>query len=155
MAKTSSLKSKLVADFPAIQFEASDDFYWSPLTTTVYHGPLRSQHDKQILLHETAHALLDHLEFTRDIDLLRIEREAWDYAQTTLAPRYDVEIDEDTVESMVDTYREWLHARSRCPHCSLTGIQTDGTTYHCLGCNQNWRVNEARRCGLKRYSLSH
>lgn len=154
MAKTSSLKNKLVADFPTVHFVESDDFYWSPSTKTVHYGTISSVQDELTLLHEAAHAVLDHRQFNRDIELLKIEREAWDYVSEVLAPQYGLTVDTAAIEDMIDTYREWLHARSQCPRCSLTGIQTDTSLYHCLGCAQDWRVNEARRCGLKRYSIT-
>lgn len=154
MAKIDSLVKQLQADFPAISLKPSDDFYWSPSTKTVYFQPDSPSNGNATLLHEMAHAILDHRDFKRDIDLLKIEREAWEYARDTLASRYGVTVEIDTVEMMIDTYREWLHARSTCPSCRMTGIQTKGSTYHCLGCNRDWRVNDARRCGLKRYSLT-
>ena len=154
MAKTNSFVVKLTGDFPDIHFVSSDDFYWSPSTKTVYTASVKNDQDRVTLLHEVAHALLDHRHFARDIDLLRVEREAWDYAKKTLAPRYDVMFDNDLMEDMLDSYRNWLHARSTCPLCSLTGLQTGTATYHCLGCAHDWRVNDARRCGLKRYALT-
>lgn len=154
MAKTNSLVAKLKADFPDIHFKVDDDFYWSPSTKTVHTAPVKNTDDARMLLHEVAHAILGHSHFKRDIDLVKIEREAWDYVQKTLAPRYAVPASDDDIEDMLDTYREWLHARSTCPHCSMTGIQTDTSLYHCLGCGYDWRVNDARRCGLKRYSLA-
>lgn len=154
MAKISSFVAKLKTDFPTVSLEASDDFYWAPSTRTVYFNPDSPLTSRATLLHEMAHALLDHRHFERDIDLLKIERDAWEYARDTLGPRYDITIKEGTIEDMVDTYREWLHARSKCPQCAMTGIQTKGPTYHCLGCDYSWRVNDARRCGLKRYSLT-
>lgn len=155
MAKINSLVARLQADFPAVTFALSDDFYWSPRTATVFYAEKNGDDGKITLLHELSHALLDHRQFKRDIDLLKIEREAWDYARDALAPRYGLTIDEEIVERMIDTYRDWLHARSTCPTCSMTGVQTAELTYHCLGCNQDWRVNDARRCGLKRYSVKH
>jgi len=155
MAKISSLKNKLERDFPQLRLEASDDFYWSPSTSTVHYGTVSDDREALTLLHEVAHALLGHRNFKRDIDLLKIEREAWDYVRDVLGPKYGLKTDEEVVENAIDTYREWLHARSKCPHCSLTGIQTGDSQYHCLGCDRDWLVNDARRCGLKRYSLSH
>lgn len=155
MVKTNSLVARLKKDFSGIRFEQSDDFYWSPNTSTVYFTPVKSTEDKLTLLHEVAHALLGHNHFKRDIDLIRIERAAWDRVRDELAPNYDIHATEDDIEDMLDTYREWLHARSTCPHCSMTGIQTDGALYHCLGCGHDWRVNDARRCGLRRYSLTN
>jgi hypothetical protein len=152
MVKTNSLAVKLTRDFPKLHFETGDDFYWSPSRKTVFLGSLQSSHDAITALHETAHALLSHKHFARDIDLLKIEREAWEYAARELAPRYSLVIDPEFIEDMLDTYRDWLHARSTCPNCSLTGVQTAESLYRCVGCGNEWRVNDARRCGLRRYS---
>jgi hypothetical protein len=154
MAKISSLVAKLQRDFPSLHIEVGDDFYWSPSTATIHTTPVNSREDKLTLLHEVGHAVLGHAHFNRDIDLIKIERAAWDYVRDTLAPRYGIKASEDDIEDMLDTYREWLHARSTCPQCRLTGIQTEADRYHCVGCGNDWRVNDARRCGLKRYSLT-
>lgn len=153
MAKTSSFAAKVAADFPEVRMVRSDDFSWSPVEATVYAPPLRTATDRLTLLHEVAHALLDHRHFARDIELLKLERQAWEYVAERLAPLYGLELDEGLVEDSIDTYREWLHARSTCPSCSQTGLQTGSRTYRCLGCDRTWRVNDARRCALRRYSL--
>ncbi len=154
MAKTNSLARKLKSDFPEIRFEKSDDFYWSPTTKTVFVSELSTEEDELTLLHEVAHAVLNHQEYSRDIELLKIERQAWDYVKTKLASKYGVTYDEDHAETMIDSYRDWLHERSTCSHCLASGIQISDHTYRCLGCSYQWRVNDARRCGLKRYALN-
>jgi hypothetical protein len=154
MEKINSLVAKLRAAYPEVTFEASDDFYWSATTKKVHYETNPAPEGAVMLLHETAHALLGHSQFDRDIDLLKLEREAWDYARETLATRFDIAIDEEQIEDMIDTYRNWLHARSTCPHCSMTGVQTGDHEYHCVACEHDWRVNDARRCGLKRYSVT-
>lgn len=154
MAKTNSLVNKLIADFPDINFEKSDDFYWSPTTKTVFMDSVRAKTDELTLLHEVAHAVLNHQHYSRDIGLLKIEREAWDYARTVLTGRYEVSYDEDHAETMIDSYRDWLHSRSTCSQCCANGIQTGDHSYRCLGCSHEWRVNDARRCDLRRYSLN-
>jgi hypothetical protein len=155
MAKISSLVAKLQKDFPNLHFEQGEDFYWSPAHSTIHFAPIRTPEEELTLLHEVAHALLGHSHFDRDLDLIRIEREAWDHVRDTLGPRYGINASEDDIEDMLDTYREWLHARSTCPQCRLTGIQTDSAKYHCVGCGHDWRVNDARRCGLRRYAITH
>lgn len=155
MAKTNSLVASLTKDFTHITFVADTDFFWSPLEKAVHYGPLASDRDHLTLLHEISHAHLKHQAYRRDIDLVKMEREAWEYVREVLGPRYRHDVDDDTIEEAIDTYREWLHARSRCPQCSQTGIQSDASSYHCLACGSDWRVNEARRCGLKRYSTTN
>ena len=103
MAKTSSLVAKLQKDFPTISFEQSEDFYWSPTVSTVHFGPIRTPEDTLTLLHEVAHAHLGHSHFNRDLDLIHIEREAWDHVRDVLGPRYSIQATEDDIEDMLDT----------------------------------------------------
>ena len=41
---------------------------------------------------------------------------------------------EDFVQEKLDTYRDWLHAKSKCKKCGLTGYQTKDGKYHCPRC---------------------
>lgn len=150
MPSTTSLIDKLRHDFPRITFTASSTFHWSPDEQTIFYAePI----DAASLLHEVAHGVLSHTRYAYDIELLQMERDAWDYTLTTLAPRYATRIDRDQTEAMLDTYRDWLHDRSLCPTCDATGVQTAEHTYTCLSCRENWKVNEARSCALRRYKL--
>lgn len=143
---TTSLAKQLHSDFPAITFTAGDIFMWSPQNQQVTYV---AGDNCQSLLHETAHALLHHSHFSRDIELLDMERQAWDHARE-IAPRYGISIAIDTVEGHLDTYRSWMHKRSLCPRCNLNGIQTSQQQYSCLSCHHVWRVNDARSCRLER-----
>lgn len=147
-----SLLAKLSVDHPSILLVASDDFRWSASERTVFYDT--TSKDSATLLHEVAHALLDHRGYDKDIQLIEMEQEAWEYARTILAPRYDVTITESVTQDSLDTYRDWLHARSTCPHCQATGLQIKKNRYKCLACTRQWRVNEARLCALRRYSLA-
>ncbi|HET7630475.1 MAG TPA: hypothetical protein VFK03_03815 [Candidatus Saccharimonadales bacterium] len=152
MAKIAWLVERLRADHPDLSFTASDDFRWSHSEGAVYFAPDDSADSLACLLHETAHGLLGHKDFKFDIDLLKLERAAWVYARDRLATRYDVAIDDELVEESLDSYRDWLHDRSLCPRCGLTGLENDDKTYGCLNCRTTWQPNDARRCGLKRYT---
>lgn len=149
MVKTASLVKALRKAFPELSFEVSDDFRWSPDEMTVYY----CNDSPENLLHETAHGLLKHIDYDRDINLLKLERDAWTYARDGLGPRFEVEISEDLIEDALDSYRTWLHARSLCPDCMQSGIQNSDNTYLCLGCDKTWRTNDARRCELRRYKI--
>ena len=81
-----------------------------------------------------------------------MERAAWDKA-VLIALDFGQTIDTNTVESTLDSYRDWLHARSTCPNCQATGLQIKKQTYSCPACRHTWRVNEARICALRRFSL--
>jgi hypothetical protein len=153
MPSTPSLLERVTDDFPDISFTSGELFEWHPSDTTVvfdHDDPYFNAH----LLHEIAHALLKHSTYERDIDLIAMERDAWQHARLELAPRYDVQIPADILHHDMDTYREWLHARSLCPACGSNGIQIKKQEYKCVTCRESWRVNEARTCQLRRYRLT-
>ncbi len=149
MASISSLVARLKTDYPQFRFVSGDDFRWQPDTATISYSTVHGSAAE--LLHELAHAKADHRDFSHDVRLIEMERDAWQLARSELAPRYQTSIDDDTVEAALDTYRDWLHARSLCPNCKATGIQAGRTQYRCLACLASWRVNDARHCALRRY----
>lgn len=152
MPSTRSLLNQLRSDFPGFRFEKSTGFWWSTTNRTIHVDPLADNHEV-FTLHELSHAILGHQDYEYDIDLIKLERDAWEYARNTLASEYNITINERIIQENLDTYREWLHARSSCPDCEATGLQTRQQTYRCLACGHTWRVNEARLCALRRYSL--
>ncbi len=149
MPSITPLINQLRSDYPQFIFKESPDSYWSHDEKTIYYnaGP----DSVSLILHELAHGLLDHVDYKRDIELIAMEREAWDKAKE-LTDKYNLVIDNNFIQSNLDTYRDWLHARSTCPKCNATGMQTKPNIYSCLACNHKWTVNEARTCALKRYS---
>ncbi len=149
MPSIPSLIQKISSDFPQFSFVAGDDFHWSHQDQTVTYRPDGSVEE---LLHELGHATLAHTDYSRDIELLEIERAAWSAAQT-VALRYQITIDDDILQDALDTYRDWLHARSTCPTCRATGLEIKKHLYHCPACRGEWRVNEARICALRRRTL--
>jgi Uncharacterized Zn-ribbon-containing protein involved in phosphonate metabolism len=147
----SSLIHKLKTVHPDISFVEAEQFSWSPTTRTILfnrgipHAPL-------LLLHELSHASLDHREYRRDIELIAMETAAWEKAKEH-AQEYKVRVYEAVIQDHLDTYREWLHARSSCPNCSANGYQSETLQYECPACAHTWKVNEARLCALRRYSV--
>lgn len=152
MPSTHSLFKRLQVDFPEFRFLDATGFWWSP-SDQIIHLDTSAEYTEHYSLHELSHALLGHQDYRYDIDLIKLERDAWDYAKNTLAPRYDMNLQDHVIQDNLDTYREWLHARSTCPDCEATGLQTRQQHYRCLDCGHTWRVNEARLCALRRYSL--
>lgn len=122
---------------------------WEPLDRTIRYCEGCTDAE---LLHELGHALEGHSDYSRDIILLGLERDAWRRARA-IARTYGIVIDDDTIDHHLDTYRDWLHARSTCPVCDASGIQTAAKLYECLACRAKWSVNEARSCGLQRHQL--
>lgn len=155
MESTTSLVKKLqganlvTRQGKTISFQQGDGFYWDPKSTTVLYDS-KEPNSQQLLLHELGHALSGHGAYNHDIELIAMERAAWEQA-LQISEHYDVTISEDLVEEYLDSYRDWLHARSLCPHCAATGVQTARSTYQCLNCHCIWQVNDARSCGLRRY----
>lgn len=153
MPSTRSLLRQLRLDYPDITFTAADDFRWSPSKQTLYY--MDTEDAGAFILHELAHASLQHTTYNKDIELIQCERDAWQLATNTFAKTYNVTIDSTLVQDNLDTYRDWLHARSTCPSCTATGVQTKQQLYHCVACRHDWTVNEARNCQLRRYSAAH
>lgn len=122
---------KLASDFSRFRFVVGRKFAFRPPRTIVL-GPLEES-ARLLALHEVGHALCGHRNFRIDVERLRMESEAWEKARE-LADTYEVPIDEELIESELDTYRDWLHQKSRCPVCGLTRFQTPDATYHCPRC---------------------
>lgn len=159
MVKISSLIETLINNYPSENvsfvtptFITGEDFSWNHHTNTITYAP-HDPHANELLLHEFGHAVLGHQDYVRDVTLLDIERTAWDKASELAASGHvpHISIAPELIDEALDTYRDWLHARSLCPACEATGIQTGVETYTCLACSTNWRVNEARTCALRRY----
>lgn len=150
MRAISSLVKKLAANYPDLKFAIAKTAHWSSTEKTVYYNP-EEPHASWTLLHETAHALLNHDNYCRDIDLLKMERDAWNYANGTLAPVYGIAIATNFIEVHLDTYRDWLHAKSTCPTCSSTGFEHRKHSYRCLHCGSAWRTNAGTAAQIRRY----
>jgi predicted RNA-binding Zn-ribbon protein involved in translation (DUF1610 family) len=149
MPSTATLLSSLKSNYPQFSFKKGDNFLWSSSDNTIYYDNI-TENRSIFLLHELSHALLGHASYTSDIQLITMERQAWDYT-IKLAPKFNITISNDIVQSNLDSYRDWLHTRSTCPACQATGLQTKEYTYKCPACGHKWQVNEARTCALRRY----
>ncbi len=142
------LLQKLKSHHPAIEFVPGSRFSWSPVKNQVVYKVPDDKLDKVSvwsLLHELAHALLGHNNFSSDFELLSLEAQAWSKANE-LAKKYGHTIDDDHIQDCLDTYRDWLYARSSCPFCSSCSLQTDSKTYACFNCGGSWQVSASRLC---------
>ena len=122
---------KIKSDFLEFRFIDGKKFAFRPPKTIVI-GPAEPQ-DDILLLHEVSHALLGHKNFKMDIERLKMESEAWEKAKE-LAKKYNASIDEEFIQDELDTYRDWLHNKSKCRVCGLTCYQTPDGAYHCPRC---------------------
>jgi len=150
MSSTISPIERFTRDYPTLRFQEGTDFLWNPADRIIFYDPL-DPHVNEHLLHELSHAELGHITYESDIELIALERDAWYHAKKVLAPLFSLQITSDVVEDDLDTYRDWLHARSLCPQCKQNGIQTDDREYTCLICQAKWKVNQAMGCALRRY----
>jgi len=147
-----NLKSSAAAEpqLHSLTLKKGELFSWNYTACAITYNP-DIENTEAYLLHEFSHALLGHKEYAKDIELLNMERAAWDKA-LIIADTFNVDIGEDLIEESLDTYRDWLHNRSTCPNCSATGIETSNQLYECVACHTTWHVNEARDCSLRRYT---
>lgn len=149
LVKTLKSSAQAIDHLKRLTFKKGETFGWSHTACAITYAPA-APHSDIYLLHEFGHALYNHKSYSSDVELLHIERKAWDAAQT-LGKEYDIQIDEQIIEDAMDSYRDWLHSRSRCPACEATGVQVKPYEYACLACRTTWKVNEARTCALRRY----
>jgi len=135
---------KLGNDYPQFCFKAGKQEYWSPKTNTITFNPKRKFAELSYsVLHELAHALLEHKNYQSDFELLKMEAEAWELAAMT-GKKYGVKIDYEHIQNCLDTYRDWLHRRSTCPTCGMHVLQSDISTYRCFNCQTAWKVSAGR-----------
>lgn len=149
LAKKLKSRASLESHLHSLTLTKGELFSWDYTACAITYQP-EAASAAAYLLHEFSHALLRHTTYRQDIDLIKMERAAWDNA-LSIASDYGVAISDDVIESAIDTYRDWLHNRSLCPNCGAAGVQVDDDQYSCISCHTNWHVNEARTCALRRY----
>lgn len=141
---------------PEIIFIESNNYYWSPRNKSIHfdNDLLTQQKGQWALLHEVAHAQLKHDSYLNDAGLIKLEVQAWQKAVIT-ADELSISIDQEHIQSCLNTYRDWLYARSTCPTCSLNSIQVLSTTYVCLNCSTRWTVSHSRFCRPYRMKIQN
>lgn len=132
-----TLLEKIKLDYPNVKFISSDFFSYSFSNQSINLN-LNDINLPTLLLHELAHYCLKHKMFKYDIELLDMERKAWEYASNTLAPKYKVAINTECKEESIESYRNWIYERSKCPNCQSTGFQNKDASYTCIDCNTTW-----------------
>jgi hypothetical protein len=137
--------NKLKKDYPDIKFRAAKQFSWSPVTQEVLYATGNNKTGRWSVLHELSHALLEHNSYMYDYELIQLEMEAWEKAQK-IAANYQQVIDEEHIQNCLDTYKDWLFRRCRCPVCETQGIQDKPTLYRCFNCHAIWHVTASRFC---------
>lgn len=134
----------LKRDFSQFDFKPGDSDHWSPRTNTIsYYSSQKNKDFQYGILHELAHALLDHTNYSSDFELLKMESLAWHKA-AQIGRRYGIKISEEYIQNCLDTYRDWLHRRSSCPVCKNHSLQINKRTYRCFNCQSQWQVSLRR-----------
>jgi hypothetical protein len=141
------LLQSLKERFPDLLFVAGRSFCWSPATQQIYYSSTHTGPSAAwSLLHETAHALLKHTAYNLDFELLTLEIAAWQKAKE-LSKEFSLGIDDEHIESCLDSYRDWLYRRSVCPSCGTQTLQLDTSNeYRCFNCRTSWLVAPSRFC---------
>lgn len=144
MSKTLKL---ILSDFSKINFVEDETFVWSPADKLIKYDPgqINTEPGLWSLLHEIGHAELDHDNYQDDLELLMMEVAAWKKAKE-IALNYEMKIDQEHIDICIDSYRDWLHTRSKCVECGTHSLQSDNVTYHCHNCGTSWNVPASRMC---------
>lgn len=138
-AEVNKLFERLQKDYANLRFLQGKKFAFRPGegSGTVIFEAIEEWKDVQeyqlCLLHEVGHALLEHKNFKMDAERVKMECAAWEKARE-LCAKYGIEYNEEVAQGRLDSYRDWLHQRSRCRNCGLTRFQTRDGEYHCPGC---------------------
>lgn len=150
------LNMELTKTFSQFQYVVGSVFQWSPATSTItfIESQVTNPSGQLSLLHEISHGLLGHQQFESDIQLVRMEVEAW-MKTKQIASEMEIPYDDSSVEHCLDTYRDWLDARSRCPDCDQTGLQQSNQKYRCVACGELWRVPLQQSCTVKRFRFKY
>ena len=145
---------QLQTDYPEFTIKTGSRFKFRPPRTIILNPketyldpqtgqnqPLPLQFFALFSLHELGHALCRHKDYNTSIERLKIESQAWQMAKTVVQnhPEYQkkfgINYDQNFAEAQLDTYRDWLHNKSKCPRCGLTRFQTPDHLWHCPLCN--------------------
>lgn len=144
VALIKELVAQLQQDYPQFMFEEGPQEHWSPRSNTITYNPSQELEELSCgLLHELAHALLNHRTYDSDLELLKLEAQAWELA-SKIGRKYKLKIDQDHIQNCLDTYRDWLHQRSTCPGCATHVIQASARSYQCFNCKTSWEVSSGR-----------
>lgn len=140
---------QVIADHQQFSFQPSSLFKWSPSDKTIYYSEITDDRSIWTLLHELGHALLEHMAYHTDIELIQMERAAWHKA-CMVAQSYNLTISSDYIEDCMDTYRDWINKRSTCPVCSNVSLQHPSGIYSCFNCLATWSVPSSQLCRIRR-----
>lgn len=125
----------LKSTYPDFTFRPGRKFLFRPPKSIRY---LESDENfRLLLLHELAHALLGHFTFSRSLERLEIERDAWEKTRK-LCEIHHVPFDESLAEAELDTYRDWVHQKTLCKTCGSTCLEVNSESLFCPFCQRTY-----------------
>ena len=139
--------TSLKQDFPDFHFTYGKRFSFRPPKTIVI-GPYEGDKTPLLVFHELGHALSGQYAYKTAIERLKIESIAWSegkkaYEKCLASGRYSLPLwDDDFVEANLDTYRDWLHTKSKCKICGLNMFQNQNGTWICPYCSTYYPQNQ-------------
>jgi len=132
---------ELTAEFPRFSWRLGSRFKYHAGSIFIDKNSIvQMPYFALLTLHELGHALCHHAHYNTDIERLRIEAEAWQRAKLEISrhpnwQKFGISYDETFAEDQLDSYRDWLHQKSKCKNCGLTKFQTSDGKYHCPTCD--------------------
>lgn len=137
----SNFITQLATDYPDFHFTYGKRFSFRAPKTIVI-GPEEGDYTPMLIFHELGHALSGKYCYDLGVERLKIESLAWQegkkaYESCLASGNYPdlPSWNEDFVEDNLDTYRNWLHTKSKCPACGLT-MYEDSDGWRCPYCSQ-------------------
>lgn len=122
--------------YPDFSFKPGKKFFFRPKKSIFY---IESNDNfRLLLLHELSHALLGHFYFSKSIERLQIERDAWDKTRE-LCKIHNVPFDESFAETELNTYRDWLHQKTLCKTCGLSCLEVNSESLYCPFCQKYYK----------------
>lgn len=149
-----SSKPNILEDFSDLTFKTGPRFAWSPKDKTIWYedDKLDTDTGRLALLHEIAHALLNHYSYSSDLHLMKLEVQAWSKTRD-LAKNYSLTVDDDYIDDCLESYRDWLYRRSMCVNCSTNSLQDEDGVYNCHICGSQWNVPDSQLCRVMRREI--
>ncbi len=146
---------ELIAQYPTFRFLPAGYFAYDAAEDVINYDPaeLKSVQGKLALLHEISHASLGHFHYRFDFELFVMEARAW-HMTRKLAKKHNVEVNDDYIESCIDSYDEWLSKRATCPKCQTFNIQSVPNEFQCYHCETSWQVSDDLQKAVQRKRIN-
>lgn len=119
-----------------------DQYYYDSAIDTVFYikKELYSTVGYSSFLHEASHAILGHINYKSELELLATETRAWELA-SKIADSFGITIPDKLISSSLESYESFALNRGLCPTCNRF-IISSMSVYHCLFCDTHWHCSQ-------------